>query len=254
MIENAKNQLKERCSSCQMIKEFDPIRQIRVYGGRFQGWHKIYCSEKVFRKDNPKYKKDIIRPYWEGEPNDWVFADDGYVLQILDKYELINKFYKKMSEKMDKGKTTVFIFATRMTRIYKRMDGTINANRFLGNYIPLYRNNLAPETYNPLGRYMTERKRNFVLHLANGLPPSIAYMKAYNVNYSLAKSRGYRLAIEDEEVMEELRKHTNTNILDDLDDIDMTGPEILKCIKEIRKEIKEEKQPSVFDKIKNLIK
>jgi hypothetical protein len=216
--------MQHNCSKCI----FDPVKQVRIARGPYKGWHNLYISEKIFKLT---HNEDVIFPYWEGTTGSWVRVDDGWILQILNEYTLNKKVnFEKPTAKRDWGFTKVFVTAVRMARVYWRKDGSMNASRLFGSTVVLERSHMT-ENFNPLGRYMNERKRLFILNIVNGMTPAIAYMKAYNVSYGMAKGKAYHLAMRDTQVREELAKHMKSTVIEDMEKKGMTGDYLMDEIK-----------------------
>lgn len=218
---------------------FDPKRQVRVRRGKHAGFHTIYNSVKSFKEDyantEPKH------PWWESDVGDWVIADDGFVVQVLDKYELVNKKYHKDRHLMTRCKTYVFIFCNKTTSAYVRKDGSVHASRYLGSYVSLQRNHMSND-YNPLGKTLTERKKQFILLVVAGHTPAIAYMKAYKKPFSVAKRNGYRLAMQDEQVMSEIERHIKRDLLRDMESKGITPEYLMMKLKDTIDNNKENSQ------------
>lgn len=233
------------CTNCV----YDPIKIIRINDGIHKGLHYLFISEKLFREhEDGKYKNiTIYRPWFAAEKDgDWCFTDDGWVVQLLKKTILFRKRYRDRDQMLDDthdvyvqkqlekrgilGQTITYKFPFRMGRVYFRTDGTINATRLDGSYCKVNQSNIT-NNFNPLGKYMNERKRAFIINMVSGLPPAIAYMKAYNVPYKRAKTSAYRLAMNDPQVIEELQKHMKLSLTEDLEKHGITGDYLLQEIK-----------------------
>lgn len=183
----------------------------------------MYISEKIFRTEHPDEK--LYFPYWEAtKSGDWCKCDDGWITQLLDTYQLRNIAHKSGQV------TTVYRFSARMCRTYQRADGSLDASKFYGDVVKLDCNHMT-ENYNPLGKYMSEKKRKFVMLLCAGDLPGIAYMKAYNVPYRRALTMGYRIAMQDENVIKEMNKHMKSNIIEDLEKHGISGDYIMNELK-----------------------
>jgi len=207
---------------------FDPKRQVRVRRGKHAGFHTIYNSVLAFKTEHANTEPK--HPWWESEVGDWVIADDGFIVQVLDKYELVNKKYHKDRHLMTTCKTYVYIFCNKTTSAYVRKDGSVHASRYLGSYVSLERNHMS-NNYNPLGKSLTERKKQFIMYIVAGHTPAIAYMKAYKKPFSIAKRNGYRLAMQDEQVMSELERHVKRDLLHDMEKNGITPEYLMSKIK-----------------------
>jgi hypothetical protein len=213
---------------------YDPIRYVRIAKGPNEGWHPMYISMKEFRKDYPH--DTVYRPYWECKNiGDWCMTDDGWIVQCLNKYELIPKFYKdrvKLNTESFNNKNAVqcFKFSARTCNVYVRKDGTIKASKFLGTEVKLDPGRLSIN-YNPLGKYITERKKHFIALIVMGKSPTAAYMDSHKVSYGVAKSNAYNLLMKDEKVMKEISRRMGTNLLDDLNNTGITSDYIINELK-----------------------
>jgi hypothetical protein len=218
---------------------YDPIRYIRIAKGPNEGWHPMYISLKEFRKEHTKEEvPTVYRPYWECEKiGDWCYTDDGWIIQCLNKYELVPTFYKeriKLNPESLNNRNAVqcFKFAARTCNVYCRKDGTLKATKFYGVEVKLDSTRLS-ENYNPLGKYITEKKKHFITLVVTGSSPASAYMISHKVSYGIAKSNAYNLLMKDERVMKEISRRMGTNLIDDLNNKGMNSDYILDELKKM---------------------
>ena len=222
---------------------YDPIRIIRINAGKHTGLHKMYISEKIFRKDYPKEK--IYFPYYNADSiNQWCMTDDGWIIQLLELYCCVNKGYKQENVPGRQsghiytqanaykllGNVVLYKFACRRCRVIWHSDSTVNASRFFGCALKMDDGHIT-ENYNPLGKYMNPRKRHLITLMVAGASPVKAYMDAYNRPYNIAKTHAYRLIVKDPMIIEELGRHMKENIIDDLDKQEMSGDYLLQQMK-----------------------
>ncbi len=92
------------------------------------GIHNIYDSVEEFRKYFPETKlyKWSEGNCLESEPGDWVQAEDGFIVQILERYTATNKVSHRP--------TYAFRFPMGTFGVYVRMDGTIRFPLFYAQF------------------------------------------------------------------------------------------------------------------------
>lgn len=217
----------------------DPVRKIRITKGPHEGWHNVYYSEKVFREYYSKEEVPIIyRPYWTcKKAGDWIFTDDGYIVQVLDYRELIPSFYRnrvKRNPNSPNPKNSVIVIRTaaRLCKVYTDKNGNLNASKFYGSAIKLTDGHLT-ENYNPMGKYITEKKKHFITLIVAGKSPAQAYMEVYKRNYQDAKNKAYNLLMKDEKMLKEISRRMGTNLIDDLNQTGMTSEYVLNEMKKM---------------------
>ena len=147
------------------------MRDFTIRGGKYKGVHIIYDSEDEAKENSIEFKK----PWYKDstEAGDWVVSDDGYVIQCLHKYKLVNKRHKSgqytMSYRFPNGTFYIYVDQYRKKHIKNFYAVAAHAHKnSLGN---------TPR----IGRYMTSKKKEFVVLVAGGLDIYSAYIKAYKV-------------------------------------------------------------------------
>lgn len=151
------------------------MRVVTIRRGLYKGEHTVYDSpdEAVKHGIEPKtpwHRKDI-------QVGDWVVADDGYVVQTLNRKPIINKRHKSGQF------TDTFRFPQGIFYAYYNRHGE---KRITKNFYAQVTNNNKSSLGNTpsLGRFMTIRKREFVTLVQMGFDMYSAYMKAFNVKGS----------------------------------------------------------------------
>tara|TARA_Y100001973_G_C5188666_1_gene329479 strand:- start:856 stop:1584 length:729 start_codon:yes stop_codon:yes gene_type:complete len=161
--------------------------------------HVVYESESEVPKDL-NYKRD----WRDGHINDWVLSDDGCVIQVL----------RRGSMTKSKGKVRKFDYIGTCTGTFivsdkTKMDTSKRINIYsLGGHIE--RNQRIEDRQS-----LSSREELFAVHLAAGMPPREAYLKAFptnDPNYAavragqLVKTTRIKTAMKEElkPVMEEL--------------------------------------------------
>lgn len=170
-----------------------------------------------------------------------MFADDSFVSQLLLKYPLYRQFRDKTQKGTEHGWTEMLVFANKSMRLYHQVNGSVNPRRYLGGVSRLNSRGGEDECQSPIGKYMSDKKRQLALLIATGMTPAAAYAKAYNVGYVKARTVAYRAIIDDPLMLKEIKKHMKENIMDDLEKAGMTGDYL---INEIKKTIEENRTNS----------
>jgi len=147
------------------------MRKFTVRRGKYAGEHTIYDSLKEAVADG----KSNVKTPWYGpdvEIGDWCLSDDGYVVQCLHKFKLINKQHRSGQY------TDTFRFPNGTFYVYYDKKG----NRHIKNFYAVAAKNNKSSLGNSsaLGRFMTIKKKHFVTLVAGGVDPYTAYIKAYN--------------------------------------------------------------------------
>lgn len=149
------------------------MRTVNVKTGKFKGEYIIFDSVEEAKNS---LKVDPKKPWHAAETcvGDWVVADDGYVLECLNRYQLINKRHKQGQY------TDVFKFATGTYGVYYDRHG-VSSPPYL--FAQLTKSNrVSVGNTPPEGRFMGARKRHFVELVKGGLNPFEAYIIAFKIN------------------------------------------------------------------------
>jgi len=147
------------------------MRDFTIRSGKYQGVHIIYDSEDEATEHSIVFRK----PWYDGktEPGDWVVSDDGYVIQCLHKYKLVNKRHRS-------GQHTVsYRFPNGTFYVYIDKYGQKHVKNFYAVATAAHKNSLGNTPR--IGRYMTSKKKEFVTLVAGGMDIYAAYIKAYSV-------------------------------------------------------------------------
>lgn len=141
--------------------------------GNFKGEHIIYENPG---EANSHGVDKIIAPWHSSQTGsgDWVVSDDGYVVQCLKRYPLINKRHKSGQW------TDCFMFPQGTFTVYHGRNGFKKIKNFYAQMSSNKRTSLGTET-SSLGKFMTVRKKEFVTLMSLGFDAYTSYVKAYNV-------------------------------------------------------------------------
>lgn len=161
------------------INKMDILMRIfTIRRGKFVGEHKIYDSVAEAKKDGivpivPWYSLDVVA-------GEWVVADDGFVVQCLDsannnlRMRLINKRHRSGQY------TDCFRFPQGTFGVYYDAKHKPHINKsFYAMSANSHKSSLGNTS--GLGKYMTIKKREFVLYMSMGYDPYTSYVKAYKV-------------------------------------------------------------------------
>ena len=147
------------------------MRKFTIRRGHYAGEHIIYDSLEEAKTANIK---DIKTHWYDSsvKAGDWCLADDGYVVQCLNRFRLVNKKHRSGQY------TDTFRFPNGTFYVYYDKKG----NRHIKNFYAVAARNHKSSLGNTsvLGRYMTFKKKHFVTLVAGGMDPYTAYLKAYN--------------------------------------------------------------------------
>ena len=130
--------------------------------------HKLYDNESEFKAFCPN--ETVVGGWREGDVNDWVLTDDGYVCQILFKSELNHPGYKT-PRTMVRTVCGSFIVEQKTHKILGEKGIAENIYAFSGNREALY------ERQN--NRKLKNREFLFARYVASGDNVLNAYQKAY---------------------------------------------------------------------------
>lgn len=147
------------------------MRDFTIRSGKYSGTHIIYDSEDEAKNHSIKAKRPWYRD--DTDVGDWVVSDDGYVIQCLGKYRLVNKRHKS-------GQYTIaYRFPNGTFYVYVDKHGQQHIKNFYAVAAASHKNSLGNTPR--IGRYLTAKKKEFVTLVAGGMDIYSAYIKAYNV-------------------------------------------------------------------------
>jgi hypothetical protein len=153
------------------------MRTFTVRSGKFKGEHLIFndVQEAIDNK-----MPTPISPWYEGDVGNWVVADDGYVLQILNRYQLKNRRH------INGQHTISYRFCNGTAYVYWDKNNIPHPHNFYGAVAHTNKNSLGntPKT----GRYMNSNKKLFVSLVAEGMNPFMATIKAFPSIYGNHRS------------------------------------------------------------------
>ena len=126
---------------------------------------------RVYDPDDPVVGLDVVTNWRQGKVGEWVIADDDCVIQILRRGVMQKPKGKK--KQVDYVGTCTGTFAVYP---HVKMDTSrrINIYSFGGN--------LTPEEVVEARKDLNSKEKLFVLNLARGIDPKVAYMKAFPTN------------------------------------------------------------------------
>jgi hypothetical protein len=147
------------------------MRDFTIRSGKFSGKHNIYDSEDEAKSNSIKFTK----PWYADsvDVGDWVVSDDGYVIQCLGKYKLVNKRHRSGQH------TVAYRFPNGTFYAYVDAHGQKHIKNFYAVASASHKNSLGNTPR--IGRYMTSKKKLFVTLVAGGMDVYSAYIKAYQV-------------------------------------------------------------------------
>lgn len=146
------------------------MREFTVRSGKYAGQHKVYDSKE---EASAAGIKKICAP-WYGDDvviGDWCLSDDGYVVQLLHRFKLINKRHKSGQY------TDTFRFCQGTFYVYYDRLGRKHIKNFYAMIASNHKNSLGNTS--KLGKYMPLKKKHFVALVAGGCDPYTAYLKSY---------------------------------------------------------------------------
>lgn len=202
----------------------------RIRNGKHTGVYNIYTLEEA-KKYKIKFKEDWL----DCEVGEWGMTDDGYVVQLIEKYRLINR-RKQITlayrfpfimipvtydvEIIDEDKIP-FEYKTSSNKVVKtrliydilinnrKIDGVRLILKPLGKLewrMAKYNRSSFKEGSTWYPKRLTARAKLFVEYIKQGLDPITAYMRAFNyfyANFRYIKARVFRL-LESEAVQQHL--------------------------------------------------
>lgn len=151
------------------------MRNFTVRRGNFKGNHKVYDSIEEANKHNiTKIKSPWHDP--DVAIGDWVIADDGYIVQCLHRRQVVNKRHRNGQY------TDLFRFPQGTFYVYYDKRGIPRIKNFYAQMTNNHKSSMGGGSR--LGRYMTVKKREFVLYMSMGYDPYTSYVKAFRVGMS----------------------------------------------------------------------
>jgi len=150
------------------------MRIFTIRSGNYRGEHIIYDSTNEATAAGIK----TIRSPWydkETEIGDWCLSDDGYVVQCLHRFKLVNKRHKSGQY------TDTFRFCNGTFWVYYDRKGLRHIKNFYAVAAASHKSSLGNTS--TLGRFMPIKKKHFVALVSQGLDPYTAYLQAYKTNF-----------------------------------------------------------------------
>lgn len=141
-------------------------------GTKFAGDHKIFENKEECLKEIPNAKiwRWAIDDMLPAEIGDWVQAEDGYVVQILDRYMMTNK----------KTQLTTFAYRFPMCTqgVSERKDGTYRYPQFYAQFTTGSKGSFSqrPRSF----RSNEYSKIRFAALIIAGVPPTLALKQSSN--------------------------------------------------------------------------
>jgi len=148
------------------------VRTFTIRRGKYAGEHIIFDNVEEANKHNilnpiqPWYSEDV-------KAGTWVVADDGFVIECLYRFKLVNKRHKNGQY------TDGFRFCNGTFYVYYAKDGVKHVKNFYAVCTKAQKNTLG--TAGKLGRFMTANKKHFVVLVAGGMDIYHAYLRAFQV-------------------------------------------------------------------------
>lgn len=197
------------------------MRQYNILSGKNKGIHYIFDDEKEYNESEQFINKAVN--WRDGDIKQWVFTDDGRIVQILNIYLLGNGKSKYMPRYIY-NKTTQNWIGTKCVKVcfgvfnlYGKKNGDIISQKMLAEPFRMEefkKNRVSITAENTvLGKYLTKRKKMFVYYLFQTGNPVFALKMVLPKNLPfLAKQNLVHNAIEltkDEFVVKELNTYMN---------------------------------------------
>lgn len=175
------------------------MREFELRKGKFAGKHRIY--------DNPKECEEcegIVPKPWKdlnNQPGDWVICDDGFVCQLLHRYDM-----------PDERKTTVFRFPFISRPVYYRKSDDSWVFPCLYTYLTnSSKNSLVSIGYSRvLGGSLNKKKILWSTLVINGVDPSLATKQVYQTPKKSTTDRLTLKLLTDEKVSKYMAKKVNS--------------------------------------------
>lgn len=170
------------------------MREFLVKAGHFAGTHYIFDNREEFKK----YFPDLEPKRWGDESidvNDWVIADDGYILQCLRIY----------TPDKNKYKTKIFRFCNGSFYYYYGKSGK-KVKAFYGGVVYFNKNSIG-------GNNRNTEQRIFLKYIEAGYPPIEALKKVHDIStwHKFKINKKLREYMNGEYVMKALIKSLDIN-------------------------------------------
>lgn len=216
------------------------IREYTVNSGLYKGIHFIFDNSEELLKKFPniniwKWRDNQFDSY---EVGDWVKADDGYYIQILN----IRKLYTKK----DKYNINTFVrFPVGTFCVYRKRAGGFNYPKLLASISKLDTSSISGY-YRNLDRDVMQKVK-FASYVLAGVEPGKAYILAFKPMQALTTYQYKRKAITlmaDEIVKHEIKtqlQHFNSKV-DDVFSVERIINELDLLIKSSRKGSKDHRE------------
>ena len=160
--------------------------------------HYVYDNESEFREVHSPETK-IVKDWREGKEGDWVYSDDGRIVQLLKVSDIINHPNDRKVYKYANGyaRTIVGSFLkTKGSKMDTDFSNHINRYTFSGNNPKNMRDR----------KNCTNREKIFATNVAVGMGPVKAYMDAYREIPELKARPAAVLLLKQDRVMKEIEK------------------------------------------------
>jgi hypothetical protein len=148
------------------------MREFTIRSGKFAGKHILYDTVEEAKSHGIK---EIVSPWYLADTGYWCVSDDGYVIQCLHKFKLVNKRH------LSGQYTDSFRFPNGTFYVFYDRNGERHIKNFYGQITNQNQTSLGNTSR--LGKYMTAKKKLFVTLVAGGMEPYAAYVKAYSKGY-----------------------------------------------------------------------
>lgn len=146
------------------------MREITIRSGNYVGTHIVYDSVKEAEQNGIK----PIKPWYNADTGDWVVADDGYVIQLLKRSKITNKFNQH---------THIYRFPNKMVGIYERKNGTFSKiPSYHAQHMTSTKTKIAPAD-GIVGQYLTKKEKRFALLVKEGWNEGMTLEQAYRLAY-----------------------------------------------------------------------
>lgn len=175
------------------------MREFKIRYGKFAGHYNIYDSREEFHKSFPDIKIKVWPVDAPFEIDDWIEAEDGYILQLLG---ISKPFIKR--DAMISREERIYHFANCGIRYYS-YKGKQKYNRFFG-MIATY--NRYSYDKSPLDAKGDLNTKLFVNLVKNNVPIIKAFLTSFEQKKKHSKPIIFRKilqVLEDPDVMEEFR-------------------------------------------------
>ena len=148
------------------------MRTFTIRRGKYAGEHIIFDNVEEAKKHNIL---NPVQPWYADsvKAGTWVVADDGFVIECLYRFKLVNKRHKSGQY------TDGFRFCNGTFYVYHAKDGVKHIKNFYAICTKAQKNTLG--TAGKLGRFMTANKKHFVVLVAGGMDIYHAYLRAFQV-------------------------------------------------------------------------